>query len=181
MTIPSIKKDVAPGSHSDSENYRGRATFHLVIISIAVVIIASLKLANLLTTAEVSASRFHAPPLGTKYRWSEHQTTAVIVIRHGCHFCKDSLPFYSKLLTIESHVKSQCHVIFVMPGDEIVSKGDLPGSAGRDQVFYSIPLEALGVAGTPTLLMVDRSGRVDRAWQGELKLADQWRVINLMN
>jgi hypothetical protein len=181
MTIPSIKTDVALGSLPDSENYRGRATIYLVIISIAVVIIASLKLANLLTTAEVSASQFHAPPLGTKYRWSEHQTTAVIVIRHGCHFCKDSLPFYSRLLAIESHANSRCHVIFVMPDDEIVSRGDLPGSAGRDRVFYSIPLEALGVAGTPTLLMVDRSGRVDRAWQGQLKVADQWRVVNVMN
>jgi thioredoxin-related protein len=48
---------------------------------------------------------------------------------------------------------------------------------GPDRLVADIPLAKLGVTGTPTLLFIDRTGKIVKAWVGEVPSEYQRDVI----
>jgi len=46
--------------------------------------------------------------------------------------------------------------------------------------FCSAPLNAIGVMGTPTLLLVDAKGTVAQVWEGKLQADQEGRVLALL-
>ena len=100
--------------------------------------------------------------------WNKNQKNVVLVLSTNCHFCKESSGFYRKLV-------QQCHsrhirTIAFFPqtteeGQTYLKAEEVPVDEVRHADFRN-----LRVTGTPTLLLVDGSGVVQRAWFG--KLAD---------
>jgi len=111
--------------------------------------------------------------------WDQHSKTLVIALREGCHFCSDSAPFYRRLVS-EAGTRN-VRVVAVFPhrvdaGRKYLASLEVPVSDVREADF-----SALGVGGTPTLLMVDREGTVTNAWLGELSREKEDAVLALLS
>jgi len=107
-------------------------------------------------TPEVLHSELHLP---------NRSRVMLIAVRSGCHFCEGERPFYQHLLTLASpDTKQALH--FVTPDSRPLFSAFMPGAA-LEQVSTDVPLWAIGVQSTPTILLVD-NGRVVRAWVGAI-------------
>jgi thioredoxin-related protein len=107
------------------------------------------------------------PPL-PGYHWADHQKTLVLAIRKGCHFCEESLPFYKRLEDLENTNSLHAHVLAVMPDNQDSGSAALQSGGVAVEGIFSQPLNSIQVTGTPTLLLLDAKGRVERAWIGQL-------------
>lgn len=108
--------------------------------------------------------------------FQQRDKTLLIAISDTCHFCKESQPFY-RLLAETSSSKGNLVAVLSMPqldADKYVHTWISPSIQS-----VSAPLDVLGVHSTPTLLLVDRSGKVRNAWVGKLDDAQQKQVQSL--
>jgi thiol-disulfide isomerase/thioredoxin len=100
--------------------------------------------------------------------WSRHRRTLVLALRTDCHYCRDSAPFYQRLAQVLRPGGDDVAVVAVFPNDaEAVSQTVKEEGLSLPSVS-AVPLEGLGVVGTPTLILVDREGKVVRSWVGLL-------------
>jgi hypothetical protein len=108
--------------------------------------------------------------------WGAHDQTLVMALRKGCHFCEDSTPFYQRLIAEQKATSSPIVAIFPDTADAVNQVVQSEGLSGV-HVFAGVPLEKLKVDGTPTLLLVDRSGTVSKAWIGMLSPREELEVM----
>ena len=111
------------------------------------------------------------------------ETTLVMVLRHDCHFCAESVPFYKSLRKRPAKTAGTTQFV-VLTGDDhetamhFVETSDLPVddvvTVARDR------LQELRVAGTPTLLLVDHTGLIQRVWLGKLDSNHEAEVRTLV-
>lgn len=107
----------------------------------------------------------------------QRQGSLLIVVSTKCHFCEESLPFYQKLVPA---IKSKVNVIAVLPQPKPEAEAWLhkPGITGT-QIAAASP-DSIGVTGTPTLLLVDGTGKVKSAWIGRLDEPAQQQVTHAL-
>ena len=99
--------------------------------------------------------------------WSSHEKTVVMVLREGCHFCSASAPFYKKLVQAADKAPG-VHLMAVLPQDVPEAKKYLDTLGVPVGDIQHGDLGTLKIAGTPTLLLVDRTGVVKKVWVGQL-------------
>ena len=112
------------------------------------------------------------------YNWSHQQGTLILAIRKGCHFCENSLPFYKRLSTLHEDKNLQVHVMVVMPDDKTSAESLLRSAGVSVDGVFDMPLSSLHVSATPTILLVNAKGRVDKAWVGQLSQEGEGDVIS---
>ena len=117
------------------------------------------------------------PPL-SGYRWSTYSETLVIAVRRGCPYCDASLPFYKQIGEQEKNNMLHAHVLLVMPDDASFGSSLLRKADVEVQGIFGQGLDALKVSGTPTVLLIDSSGRIEREWVGELAPSGEKDVMN---
>ncbi len=112
--------------------------------------------------------------------WSAHDRSLVLVLKKGCHFCEDSAPFYQRLATRQQEARSNTAIVAVFPdpADAVNEVVRLEGLGIR--ALLGVPLETLKVSGTPSLLLVDRSGTVLNAWIGMLSPKQELEVMRAL-
>jgi hypothetical protein len=108
--------------------------------------------------------------------WRSHRRSLVLALSPGCHFCTESAPFYRRLAR-EALAAGSVHLVclfsdHVKGGPRYLRDLELPFDDVRSASF-----ETLGVAGTPTLLLVDGNGIVSRVWVGKLSPAGEADVL----
>jgi hypothetical protein len=98
--------------------------------------------------------------------WSANRRTLIMAIRPGCPWCTASAPFYRNLL--RSRAVDVFHVVAISP--ESVQKTRIYLSALQLDLsdIRQVDFEIVGVQGTPTLVLVNRSGRIEATWVGKL-------------
>lgn len=101
------------------------------------------------------------------------RNSLVLALSTTCHFCESSLPFYK---TLAAEMQGKVDLIAVLPqseseGQKYVEHASLPARV------ISKNLMTLGVYGTPTVLLVDRTGKIQAEWQGLLDQKAQDEVI----
>jgi hypothetical protein len=108
-------------------------------------------------------------------RFTPGHNALVVAISTACHFCKDSLPFYKDLAA-----RANGHVALIavlpQPQSDAAEFLDKAGVATTQTVTAS--LDSIGVSGTPTVLLVDGSGKVTAAWVGKLDEKGQQSLIH---
>jgi len=88
----------------------------------------------------------------------------VLFISETCYFCEQEMPFYR---TLREKLPSQASLVAVFPPQEPEPAKFLAGKDVKvDHVASTLALASIGVRGTPTLLLVDEKGKVERAWVG---------------
>ena len=108
--------------------------------------------------------------------WAAHDQTLVLGLRKGCHFCEDSAPFYQRL-TAQQQAGANSTIVAVFPDAAEAVKEVVQSEGLRVHALAGVPLERLKISGTPTLLLVDRSGTVMNAWTGMLSPRQELEVM----
>lgn len=106
--------------------------------------------------------------------------TLVMALSTRCHFCTASMPFYKKLTVFRRSTPGSLRVVAVLPESEGEAKAYLQQNGIAVDRVLPLPLEQIGVSGTPTLLLLDRQNKVDESWVGLLDEAQQAKVIETL-
>jgi thiol-disulfide isomerase/thioredoxin len=91
--------------------------------------------------------------------------TLVIAISSTCHFCQESQPFYRQLANMQGN---KANLVAVLPMPQRDAEDYVHSAISSSFRVVSASLDTMGVSSTPTLLLVDSQGRVERAWVGKL-------------
>jgi hypothetical protein len=99
--------------------------------------------------------------------WSQKEAHLLLVLHRECRYCTESAPFYRRLAQAAGE-RADVQLVAVLPhevdaGLEYLSKLEVSVA----EVRRADP-SALGARGTPTLLLVDKTGTVTGAWVGKL-------------
>jgi thioredoxin-related protein len=103
----------------------------------------------------------------------------VIAVQPLCHFCNESLPFYKQLMEQRNQKGSAVKVIAAVPNagareDEL--KRFQAAGAQPDGVVQA-DFNSIKVPGTPTVMLVDRTGKVLAVWVGKLEESKEQEVL----
>jgi len=105
--------------------------------------------------------------------WEQAPQSVVIVLSAHCHWCRESVPLYQKLSTLHKATKAAFQLIAISAdaGDELSRFL----AANLIEVDRIIPADVarLGIQATPTVLLVNRQGRVESSWRGAMRSSDE--------
>jgi hypothetical protein len=110
--------------------------------------------------------------------------TVVLIISKKCHFCTESMPFYSQLTALKPLDGSDLAIVAGFPAgfetsqqtiDHFRQHGAVPDAA------EPLDFAAIGPTATPTILLLDQSGAVMNVWVGKLTGNGQKDVIAAVN
>jgi thiol-disulfide isomerase/thioredoxin len=113
--------------------------------------------------------------------WSGHRRTLVLALNSGCHYCQDSVPFYQRLVQAVKPNGDDLEIVAVFPNDAEAVQQLMKQESLAMRSIPTVPLEKLGVAVTPTLVLVGRGGRVERFWAGLLSPRQELEVLSLVS
>ena len=99
--------------------------------------------------------------------WTMSKRTLVMALSTKCHFCTESAPFYQRLAQ-ERAGNLNLRLIAVFPQKSQESLEYLKGLAVNVDDVRQSELDALGVSGTPTLILLNNQGVVEDTWRGKL-------------
>jgi thiol-disulfide isomerase/thioredoxin len=106
---------------------------------------------------------------------SQSRNSLVLVLSTACHFCKASLPFYKELA---SKSLGRVDVVAVLPQPLSEAQDYIQQAAVPATRVVSADLATIGVSGTPTVLLLDRTGKVQDVWVGQLDESRQKQVLS---
>jgi len=109
--------------------------------------------------------------------WAKNKRTLVLALSTQCHYCTDSAPFFQR---IQKEAAKNVKMVAVLPQAVDDSRKYLEGEGVRVDDVKQTQLGSIGVTGTPTLLLVDGSGKVTDAWQGKLQPEQETRVLAVL-
>jgi hypothetical protein len=107
-------------------------------------------------------------------RFSTKNDTLLLGISESCHFCKESIPWYKQLT---GQVQGKVDVIAVLPQTQVEAENFIRSEGLSGTKVVSANLGSIGVLATPTLLLVDSTGRVKDAWIGRQDEVGQQKVL----
>jgi thiol-disulfide isomerase/thioredoxin len=109
--------------------------------------------------------------------WAKNKRTLVLAISTQCHFCTDSAPFFQR---IQKETAKDVKMVAVLPQRVDDSRKYLEREGVQVDDVKQATLNTIGVSGTPTLLLVDDSGKVADAWQGKLQPDQEGAVLAVL-
>ena len=148
----------------------------LVLVSIGVVVIK-----HYWPRRSAVPPRDYGVPTGSKVSlpdidWEKNGQTLLLVLDTGCRYCTASAPFYQQIVR-ESANNRRVQLIATFPQEISKSKQYLNDlNVPIDEVRQS-SLNALGVKGTPTLILVNNKAEVLRSWPGQLSAEAEKEVL----
>ncbi|HEV2350163.1 MAG TPA: redoxin family protein [Terriglobia bacterium] len=109
--------------------------------------------------------------------WARNKRTLILAISTQCHFCTESAPFFQR---IQKERASDLKLVAVLPQAVDESRKYLEGEGVQVDDIKQATLNAIGVKGTPTLLLVDNNGKVADVWQGKLPPDQEGGVLAIL-
>lgn len=105
--------------------------------------------------------------------WNQNRQTLLLAISSTCRYCTESSDFYKRLLK----ERVDTRIVAVMPQEPTAAKQYLDKHAIPLNETKQLALSALGVTGTPTLILVDTKGVVTGWWVGKLTSIQEAEVL----
>ena len=109
--------------------------------------------------------------------WAQNEQTLLLVLDEKCRFCTESAPFYRRL-TQTTSTNSNVRLVAVLPQDVAAGRQYLLRLQVPIEEVKQSSLDAIGVRGTPTLILVNGKGEVIEAWAGKLSTEEETEVLN---
>lgn len=100
--------------------------------------------------------------------WKNGEETLLLVLSDSCRFCTESAGFYQKLAQAKAQQGGRPRLIAVLPQEKSQGQAYLSKLGVAVDDVRQAPLDAIGVRGTPTLLLVDGTGVLKASWVGKL-------------
>lgn len=123
----------------------------------------------------VSPGTLLALPLS--YDFASKERTLILALQEGCSYCEESMPFYRELSAIVTPDCSDVGIVAALPHPRLASDSLLARYGLDLPRLTDVSLESLGVPGTPTLMLVDPSGKVLDVWVGRLSREREREVM----
>ena len=108
------------------------------------------------------------------------ESTLVMVLSSGCHYCMEGLPFYKQLSAVRKSSGNSIQLVAVLPEQKAAAQTFLEGAGIATDGILSMAPSELGVRILPTLLLLDREGKLQRYWAGELNKDAQEEVLKAL-
>lgn len=105
--------------------------------------------------------------------------TVLVAIDPSCIHCTNSMPFYSKLVAQTARAKRNVRVVFAARHAADATRTYLERHGVRPDSVVPTPL-TLSIRGTPTLLVIDASGKVLGGWFGRLNPEQEEMVLTMV-
>jgi hypothetical protein len=112
-----------------------------------------------------------------------NKLTAVLFVSAHCKFCTASMPFYTRISALRPQNSEAFRLLAITPsGRETVAEAQQYLAGHRLPVDWigQLGFDALGIHGTPTLVLVDPTGRVFRAWAGQLPRETEDEIVRVI-
>ena len=103
--------------------------------------------------------------------------TLVAVLSTKCNYCNESLPFYRRLLEMQQTAQQATRIVAVFPNPQTEVNRYKQQNQLNLESLPAVNYSTLGVTGTPTLVLVDSTGRIVDFWVGKLSEVEQQEVI----
>jgi len=103
------------------------------------------------------------------------QPALVVVTASYCHFCRESIPFYTSLFPLAR--RRGARVLAVTPEDPGSNESYLSSNGLDVEGVFSADSVGMIVRGTPTLLLLNADGTLIDSWVGILSERDQANVV----
>lgn len=97
--------------------------------------------------------------------WKENKKSLVFFLNKDCQYCTSSAPLYRKLK--EEALKQNVKSLAVFPNSAEEAKAYLESIQVSIDEIHTGPLASYKIPVTPTVLFVNSSGTVERAWFGD--------------
>ena len=107
--------------------------------------------------------------------WQASEKNLVFAVSTTCHFCTESAGFYRRL--VEECKEQHVRTIAILPQPFAESEAYLKGEGVTVDEIRQAALPDLEISGTPTLLLLDRSGLVKHVWVGKLQAEREGDVV----
>jgi len=150
-----------------------------VAIVVAVAVFLTLVIRGEISRRTAAPARSPSALVGKTIRlpglsFPAQRDSLVLGISTQCHYCNESLPFYKQLT---DSLQGRLEVFAVLPQTQAEAGrylADAGLSAARE---VSADPGSIGVYATPTLLLVDSTGKVKDAWVGKQDEAGQRKIL----
>lgn len=109
--------------------------------------------------------------------WSANGRTVVLALSTYCHFCSESAPFFRRMREV---VGKDVKLVGVFPQPVTTAETYLKREGVRLDQVRQVSLEQLGVAGTPTMLLVNGNGIVAQTWVGKLAPEKEGEALRII-
>ncbi len=109
--------------------------------------------------------------------WAKNKRTLVLAVSTQCHFCTESAPFFQR---IQKEKAEDLKLVAVLPQAPDESRKYLEGEGVHVDDVKQATLSAIGVTGTPTMLLVDGKGTVAKVWAGKLQPDQEGGVLAVL-
>ena len=106
--------------------------------------------------------------------WTANGQTVLLALSTHCHFCTESAPFFQQL---SQKSGKKFKIVAVLPESVAVSQDYLKREGVHVDQLRQMSLDKLGVAGTPTMLLLNKSGIVTKSWVGKLAPEEQSQAL----
>ena len=100
--------------------------------------------------------------------------TLVLAIQSSCHFCTESMAFYREL---SRQKNASLRLAVVAPDDPATARAYVASHGFAPDAMATSDLPTIHVGGTPTLLLVNTFGAIERVWMGKLSAAREKEVL----
>jgi hypothetical protein len=116
-------------------------------------------------------------PAVNGHSYASAKGTFLLIVRSTCTFCTRSMPFYRRLAEA-ARERDRFAKLIVLSAEpkEIVAEYFKTHGVAIDSIGQ-VPDNYLRVAGTPTLILVDSGGRVQKVWLGLLASQQEATVL----
>jgi thioredoxin-related protein len=146
---------------------------NMAVLAVAVLIIGSFVYSIL--TARSAATKVMEPGLrsgdqllhvpGIDYGITDR--TLLVAFSPNCSYCADSYDFYNRLSEV-AKAKGNVHIVVISPESTSETLLALQGQRLEFDIAAPVELSTFNVSTTPTLILVNREGRVLDFWVGKL-------------
>ena len=159
------------------------AAAHIAIIVVAVLLSVVL-VKNYLLPRKDQPDRPDAPPqisAGTHISvpdvdWARNGRTLMVVLSTNCRFCTASASLYQQIAQ-EFSQRQDIKVVAIFPQSVTDAQKYLSDLGVTIDDVRQVRPDVVGVRGTPTLLLVDKTGTVQKVWTGKLPPEKESEVL----
>jgi hypothetical protein len=117
--------------------------------------------------------------LAANIDWTRSDRTLVLALQVRCRYCADSIGFYRTL--VPKAANQGIRVVGIFPDDTLEAEEYLRHSELVIPEILRSSLASLGITGTPTILLVNKEGIVDKMWEGKLPPMAEKQVFEALN
>jgi peroxiredoxin len=116
---------------------------------------------------------------GINYHTSSQ--TLLIAMSTKCHYCTESVPFYQQLAEAQRASGKTTHVVAIFPNTEDEVKQYVQQNKLDLDTVADVNFGSLNIAGTPTTVLIDSSGKVRDFWVGKLPQEGEQQIIKAVS